>query len=126
MIIQAVSPAYWSKAHEKNRYEEETITSDISRRAGFAPRREGCSRDRTYTQNAHLCLEGRQGRRRETVKQQQTGKAMAYGAKKTEHGAPEESNGASYGRKAAAKKASSRRCRENDKRLVLNDGSSQA
>ena len=51
---------------------------------------------------------------------------MAYGAKKTEHGGPKKGNGAFYGRKAAPKKASNRRLRENDKRLVLNDSSSIA
>jgi hypothetical protein len=69
MIIQAASPEYWSKAHEKNRYEK-TITSHIGRRAGFAARRESRSQDRPYPRNTHLYLEGRQGRSGETVKQQ--------------------------------------------------------
>jgi hypothetical protein len=51
---------------------------------------------------------------------------MAYNAKKTEHAGPKKGNGAFYGRKADAKKASNRRRRENDKRLVLNHGKSQA
>jgi hypothetical protein len=51
---------------------------------------------------------------------------MAYNAKKTEHTGPKKGSGAFYGRKADAKTASNRRRRENDKRLVLNHGKSQA
>jgi hypothetical protein len=51
---------------------------------------------------------------------------MAYNAKKTEHAGPKKGAGAFYGRKAAAKKASNHGGRENDKRLVLNHGKSQA
>jgi hypothetical protein len=51
---------------------------------------------------------------------------MAYNAKKTEHAGPKKGSGAFYGRKAEAKKASKRRRRQNDKRVVLNHGTSQA
>jgi hypothetical protein len=51
---------------------------------------------------------------------------MAYNAKKTEHVGSKKGSGAFYGRKSVAKKASNRRRRENDKRLVLIDGTPQA
>ena len=51
---------------------------------------------------------------------------MAYSAKKTEHAGVKKGRGAFYGRKVYAKKASNRRRREDDKRAVLSNGTSQA
>lgn len=50
---------------------------------------------------------------------------MAYNAKKTEHARAKKGRGAFYGRKAEAKKASTRRRRKDDKRAVLDNGTSQ-
>jgi hypothetical protein len=51
---------------------------------------------------------------------------MAFGGKKTEHRGPKRARGAFYGRKAAAKKASNRHRREDDKRALESNGSPQA
>jgi hypothetical protein len=51
---------------------------------------------------------------------------MALKARKTEHSGPKKSRGAFYGRKVEAKRASNRRRRETDKRLVRGHGPSQA
>jgi len=51
---------------------------------------------------------------------------MAFNAKKTEHAGPKKGNGAFYGPKADAKKASNRRRREGDRRAALKYGASQA
>ena len=51
---------------------------------------------------------------------------MAYGGKKTEHRGPKRARGAFYGRKAAAKKASNRRRREQGKLASESNGSPQA
>ena len=46
---------------------------------------------------------------------------MAYNARRTEHSGPKQGRGAFYGPKAEAKRASTRRRRQNDKQAVLDE-----
>ena len=67
MIILTTGREYWSKGHEKIQGQQRDQNAYSLRRPRAATRSQGRPQNRPHARHAHLLLEKRQGRRRETV-----------------------------------------------------------